>query len=332
MKLHLLLPAAVWIVAAGFCPRSFAADEVAGKPDGRTNAPKFIRLTRDAGNRPQTMESAIVRYASSEGAGRGVTVELIGAIHIGEKEYYDRLNKEFEQYDVLLYELVAADGQVPKTGPEPSSHPVGILQQGMKNLLELEYQLECIDYRKRNFVHADMSLKELEESMARRSESLGTILLRIMARALAQQDKIEVSSDLEILMALFDRNRALALKRLLAEQFENADGMLEALSGPDGSTLITERNKVALRILSEQIARGKKRIGIFYGAGHLPDMEERLRKDFGLRRQSERWVVAWDLRGRPKRQSGAEVESNPPPPEPKTIDRPAKEPQSGKGN
>ena len=28
-------------------------------------------------------------------------------MHIGDKAYYDNLNKEFEQYDVLLYELVA---------------------------------------------------------------------------------------------------------------------------------------------------------------------------------------------------------------------------------
>ena len=35
------------------------------------------------------------------------------------------------------------------------------------------------------------------------------------------------------------------MKRLMAEQFENMEGAMEALDGPHGSTLVTERNKVA---------------------------------------------------------------------------------------
>ncbi len=30
-------------------------------------------------------------------------VALIGAIHVAEPEYYDRLNKLFRRYDVLLF-------------------------------------------------------------------------------------------------------------------------------------------------------------------------------------------------------------------------------------
>ena len=44
-----------------------------------------------------------------------VTIDLIGAVHIGEKAYYDKLNKEFEQYDVLLYELVAPEGKIARS-------------------------------------------------------------------------------------------------------------------------------------------------------------------------------------------------------------------------
>ena len=32
-----------------------------------------------------------------------------------------------------------------------------LLQNGMKDMLELEHQLQHIDYHKDNFVHADMS-------------------------------------------------------------------------------------------------------------------------------------------------------------------------------
>ena len=48
-------------------------------------------------------------------------------------------------------------------------------------------------------------------------------------------------------------------------------------------------------MLDKQLAAGKKKIGVFYGAGHLPDMEKRLLADFGLKRDSESWLVAWSL-------------------------------------
>ncbi len=106
-------------------------------------------------------------------------------------------------------------------------------------------------------------------------------------------------------MALFDKNRALSLKRVMAEQFEDLEGAMSAFEGPGGSTLITERNKVALKVLAEQIAAGKTRIGIFYGAGHMPDMEQRLRKDLGAERDAERWLTAWDLRSKDRRAADA---------------------------
>ena len=66
-------------------------------------------------------------------------------------------------------------------------------------------------------------------------------------------------------------------------------------SGPEGSTLITERNKVALKKLGEQIAGGKKKIAIFYGAGHMGDIEKHLLADFHLHRSQEQWLTAWKI-------------------------------------
>ena len=107
------------------------------------------------------------------------------------------------------------------------------------------------------------------------------------------------SGDMRLLFALFDKNRALAMKRVMAEQFEELEGSLSAINGPEGSTLITERNKVALDVLRKEIAAGKQKLAIFYGAGHMSDFEQRLRDDFGLTRVSARWFVAWNLKAEP---------------------------------
>jgi hypothetical protein len=94
-----------------------------------------------------------------------------------------------------------------------------------------------------------------------------------------------------------DENRPLALKRVLAEQFADHDDMMTAVfEGNDGSTLITGRNQVALDVLRKQLAAGKKKIAIFYGAGHMADFQKRLGADFGLTPAGTRWLAAWGLK------------------------------------
>lgn len=275
---------------------------LAAKPKGDAKpASKFIRLTRDAKDDPVSMETAIVRYKANDAAKSDLIIALIGAVHIGEKSYYEALNKEFENYEVVLYELVAPEGtRIPKGGGKGSGHPVGMLQDGMKDMLELEHQLQFVDYQKENFVHADMSPEAFSKSMSDRGESVWTMMFRAMGQQIAQQNKkpTRAGSELDMLTALFDKNRALSLKRLMAEQFEDLEGAMSAFDGPDGSTIITERNKVALKVLAEQVAAGKKKIAIFYGAGHMPDMEARMTKDLGLHRDAEQWLAAWDLRSK----------------------------------
>jgi hypothetical protein len=223
-------------------------------------------------------------------------VDLIGAVHVADADYYAELERAFATYDALLYELVAPEGaQIPRNGK--SAHPVGQVQQGLTSILDLSFQLERIDYAKENFVHADMTPDEFAKSMADRGESFLQLLLRMMGQAMAQQSAKGGSSDAKLLFALFAPDRSLRLKRLMAEQFEDLELAMNAIEGPHGSTLISQRNKKALSVLRSQIDAGKKRIGIFYGAGHMSDMARRLQEEFGMRASNVRWLTAWDLSG-----------------------------------
>lgn len=272
----------------------------AGTETTAATSTKFIRVRRTEDGAPVSMETSVVRYVSSPGEkDRKITVDLVAAVHVGEAGYYRKLNEIFAEYDALLYELVAPEGtRIPKGGePGSQGHPVGALQNGMKSMLGLEHQLSAIDYTKKNFVHADMSPEEFAESMKERGESFTQIFFRMMGQAMAQQSQDPGgASDIKLLMAFFAKDRKLRLKRIMAEQFEDMEGSIQVLEGPDGSTLISERNKRALAVLADQIKAGKRRLGIFYGAGHLPDMERRLGEEFGLRKANVLWVEAWDLR------------------------------------
>ena len=66
------------------------------KPDPKkTYSSQFIRLKRDAKEQPVALETATVRYAAP-GEG-GVVVDLVAAVHVGDRGYYQALNKQFEQ-------------------------------------------------------------------------------------------------------------------------------------------------------------------------------------------------------------------------------------------
>jgi hypothetical protein len=178
----------------------------------------------------------------------------------------------------------------------------------MKSVLALQFQLDCVDYKKANFVHADMTPEEFASTMKERGESFTQMFLRMFGQSIAMQSRDPGrSSDAQLLAALFasPEERARRLKLIMAEQFQDMEAATSVLDGPDGSTILTERNKAALRVLKSELAKGKKRIAIFYGAAHLADMEERLIAEFGLKRTGATWVTAWDLSGKPRENAAA---------------------------
>jgi len=268
--------------------------------------PKFVRLELDQAGKQVALQTAITHFVPTDARNKGLTVDLVAAVHVGDKRYYEACNKEFEHYDAVLYELVAPPGTRIEKGAHPSNHPINAIQNAIKDVLKLDHQLEDIDYNKTNMVHADMSPDEFAQSMKDRGESFWTMFFRLMGESWIRESKAKANgatSDVDLLMALFDKDRAVALKRAMAGQFEDLDGAL--LSGEEGSTIITERNKVALKEMDRQIAAGKKHIAIFFGAGHMPDIEKRLTTAHGLRRASERWLTAWDLHGRGEKPAAA---------------------------
>lgn len=275
-----------------------AAAEGDVPPAAEKTPGRFLRVTRDKDKKPVALETPIMRFAPAEGKRGQATVDLVAAVHIAEKSYYEQLNREFEDYDAVLYELVAPDeANVPQKDDPGSANPLSLLQNGMKDLLALEFQLKGIDYTVKNMVHADMSPDEFAESMEKRGESPMTMFARMLGYAMSQQSGGgNGPSDGQLLLALFDKNRTLALKRVLAEQFESSEGSFAALEGPNGSTLIAGRNKVAIEVLRKEIAAGKKKIAIFYGAAHMPDFEAKLRDEFDMTPVSTRWLAAWNLK------------------------------------
>lgn len=281
-----------------------ASEEQVAKKTAKKERPRYIRISHDDDGEPIALEVAVTRFKSADE--HGPCVDLIGAVHIAEPGYYAKLNKMFRRYDAVLYELVAPAGTtVPRGGTRPTSG-VGFMQSGMTQMLGLSYQLDKVDYTKRNFVHADISPGDFSKSMKDRGESLTQVLFRMIGRAIAQDADggRNTESEIDLLSALLSRDRDFALKRTMAKQFEDMEGAISVFEGRNGSTIVSVRNKKAVDILEKEIKQGRKKLAIFYGAAHMPDMAERITKRLKMQPAGEpTWMMAWDLRRPEKEQS-----------------------------
>jgi hypothetical protein len=281
-------------------PRAKSDDDVVEKTakKKRSRAADFMRIRKGLDGRTSALETSITRYERIGKDGQRITVDLIGVVHIGEQQYYETLNDRFKKYEGLLYELVAPEGTViPKGGRNEGSglNPVAAMQKGMQGVLGLEFQLEHIDYTKKNFIHADMTPEEFAESMANNDESVAKYALRAIGQGMAMQSAGKGGGEMGMLMAMFSSNKEISMRRAFAKQMKEMDVGLAMFEGTDGSTIIDHRNAKCMKVLQAEIDGGKKNLAIFYGAGHLPDMEERLLEDFQMKRGGQMWLKAWSL-------------------------------------
>jgi hypothetical protein len=165
---------------------SFLSVPSMGQEDGKR--PIFIRVDTDDEGKPRALQTAVATYEIESGAFKGAKVDLIGAVHVGERSYYRDLNRRFKEYDAVLYELVAEADERPGQRDERGGvNPIGSLQTGMKDVLKLSFQLEEVDYTVKNFVHADMSPEEFGSDMVKRNDGFVSMFARLMGAGFAAQ-------------------------------------------------------------------------------------------------------------------------------------------------
>ena len=272
-----------------------AAPPLAKRPESQP----FMRLQSDQTGKPVALESAVVSYVPLDGSDLKVT--LVGAVHIADADYFDRLNELFRHFDIVLYELVAPQGTVPQYTGIRSKHPIAKLQYLLLDILGLHHQLEGVHYTAPNFAHADLSFDELIKLGQERGETAltfgaGVVLdvLRMVHRMEMRQQQGQAVVAQPTLSQLLDEPEQ--VREIFARSLVD-EGSADLLTGLTtlAPYLIEARNAAALRGLDAAIAQGKTNIAIYYGAAHLPDFERRLFEEFGLVRQEGQWLRAWDL-------------------------------------
>ncbi|MBC7981120.1 MAG: hypothetical protein H7Y36_11205 [Armatimonadetes bacterium] len=257
-------------------------------------AGEFIRVKES--EEDARLQTAIFGYEKD-----GVRVDLIGAIHLADKKYYQFLNQYFEKYEVLLFEMVGgerlgagmerAEAADEANKVEEADKLAGLrhLYLSMESALGLTGQSSWIDYTKENFIHADLTMAEFEALQKEKGESLLSIMLQA---SIAAERPSRQPNSLKLMRGILT-GRPDLVKLEMMHTMADGDKHIDSLAGEN--VIIGDRNAKCFEVMDREISSGRKRLGIFYGAAHFPDMEERLEKK-GFKKVSAKWLTAWRVR------------------------------------
>ena len=294
------------VVSADSAHAQASAPAEGAFPEGR--AGEFARVLQDDEEQPVALQIGINRYQGLVN-GRLKVVDLVGAVHVGDRGYYAELNQRFKAYDAVLFELIAPEGAAAGM-QERNEQGGGFISQAqllMTKALGLKFQLDEIDYGAENFVHADLSPSQFSQSMADRNESMYVYFWRMFYASIneATKDPLGLREINELSRTIRGR-QGNPLKVAFAYEMTNIETVTGALAaGETGSAIIEARNERAIEVLRDELAAGSENVAIFYGVAHMPDFEARLMDELGFDYERTLWINAWHLAG--QNDDGAET-------------------------
>ncbi len=246
----------------------------------------YVRFAQGETPRDAGLQTAVAHFRHPS---KDVEIVLYGVVHIADADYYARVQRDLDSYDVVLYEGVAPG----KEAPTAEDKSLGELQKVMGEMLGLTFQKDGIDYTRPNLVHADMNMDQLKEAMGGSTiNPLGQVMSQDQLRAMAPM--LKMAGQLGAMLMKANPAMQDNFKMMMGKQLGNAD-LSNALGEKATQAILVERNKVVMSVLAKQLETTTSgTIAIFYGAAHNPDFEERLGA-LGFEQTSKRWMTAWKI-------------------------------------
>lgn len=251
----------------------------------------YVRYTEGDRRQDGALQCAVATFRHPT---RNQTVVLYGVVHIADAEYYARVQQDLDSYTTVLYEGVAPG----KEQPTEADKSLGDMQKVMGEMLGMTFQKDGIDYTRKNLVHADMTMDELKEK-------LGGGTINPMGQLLSEEQMKSMAPIMKMIAGLgkmFMQNNPEMQSRMraqFAQQLANAD--MAQLGGQMGEkmarVILIDRNEVCMKVLGQQLETQQDgSIAIFYGAAHMPDLQQRLEAQ-GFTLAEKRWMSAWKVGG-----------------------------------
>lgn len=240
------------------------------------------------------LQTAVLYYEKD-----GKRVELIGAIHLADRRYYEFLNKYFKNHEALLFEMVGGEKLAGGGEPDPEDEDAAEDLDALGGLNEIYATVEkalglvgqgaVIDYTAKNFVHADLTMKEFEALQKERGESLLGFMIEMGIKG--ERPKHEPNS-LRLMRGMLS-GRSDLVKLEMMQTMAEGDEQIDTLAGE--SVIISDRNARCMEVMDKELAAGRNKIGIFYGVAHFPDMHKRM-EERGFKKVDTKWLTAWQVK------------------------------------
>lgn len=266
-----------------------------------------------------TLSTPLAVYSNKQ----GVVVYLVGALHIGEKEYYEELNKRFSTYDVVLFEMVGGE-DLQRVLHLVKRNNAGVITDEQKkeltnltdrlkkendeeekfqkllpgnsgkmiNLTGWISQQEGIDYSPSHFIHADMTKAEMDKAQREKGETMIGFGIADAFHSLTNPDAASSSGMMNMIVSALRKKDKEQLKRLFIEGQMDGGGVVDQFMG--NSILLEGRNDKCLEVFDRVVRETPqlRRIGIFYGAAHMTDLHRKL-EERGYKFRAVEWISAW---------------------------------------
>lgn len=207
-------------------------------------------------------------------------VDLVGAIHIAQPDYYQRLQQRLDLSDLVLFEGVTAR----KSDGRPTGGEGKGAYNRMADSLGLMVQNSGIDYRRSSFRRCDLSLEEmvglLDQEIAE-GGAKGAAAAQAKAEFTQLKTMLSGKSMLANLLIGLVGTSPLLREQVLLMTVSSGLGNSEEkqLSPRLRQLILQDRNDHVAGELRKLLVSGSRhrRIALFFGAAHLPDFERRLR-------------------------------------------------------
>jgi len=278
----------------------------------------YMRVARSDSN-TVALQIAARRFVPSKG--RGPIIWLSGASHVGDSNYYAALQRHLDAQALVLFEGVGAKDKKARFDPDQEVS----IQHTMAESLGLVFQLSAINYDHPHFRNSDLTIAQLQQLLTG-----GTTTNRSDRGANAG-----AGEEFEQLVGIMDGSSFLGTllhaglkligsspklqaltKVMLIETLGQLKGDMSQLKGvpPEIQRLleviIHERNRVVFDDLKAELRAFSppRSISVFYGAGHMADLERLLRDELKYRPLDEVWLTALAVNTRSAGLSDLELE------------------------
>jgi hypothetical protein len=266
--------------------------------------PSYLRATHET-NGATALQVAMRCLKPAHG--RGPDVWLAAVTHIGTSNYYAELQHFLDAQPRVFFEAIRADDDgVPRRGGEYS------LQADLAKALGLTFQLDQINYHRPHFRNSDLTLEELTRLLSPATNAVsapdgvpaeGAMEFGALVQAMTGEGLMGGLARLGVGILGASTRLQAATKVAMIELLGQLPNDLTQIAGlPPGmqklmQILVEERNEAVVRDVRKALAQRPplRSVAVFYGAGHMADLEQRLCRALGYRPANERWLTAFDV-------------------------------------